>query len=90
MKNIIINSDNLIALRELPSDSINCCVTSPPYYQLRDYEIDEQIGRENTAEEYIARLVNVFCEVRRVLRSDGTLWLIISDSYCNKSLIGIP
>jgi len=99
MKNTIIQSNVLIALRELPSDSINCCVTSPPYYKLRDYEIDEQIGMENTPEEYIARLVEVFHEVRRVLRSEGTLWLVISDSYCNRSrntgckqkdLLGIP
>ena len=90
MKNTIIASDNLAALRELPSESINCCVTSPPYYNLRDYETAEQIGREDTPEEYISRLVKVFRELRRVLRSDGTLWLNISDSYCNKSLYGIP
>ena len=81
-ENIIINRDCLLALRDLPDESVNCCVTSPPYYALRDYGMDAQIGREDSPEEYIHRLVLVFREVRRVLTEDGTLWLNIADTYC--------
>ena len=80
-ENIIINRDCLLALRDLPDESVNCCVTSPPYYALRDYGMDAQIGREDSPEEYIRRLVLVFREVRRVLTEDGTLWLYIADTY---------
>ena len=80
-ENIIINRDCLLALRDLPDESVNCCVTSPPYYALRDYGMDAQIGREDSPEEYIRRLVLVFREVRRVLTEDGTLWLNIADTY---------
>lgn len=66
----------------LPSDSVDCCVTSPPYYALRDYGMDGQIGLEPTPEDYVNRLADVFDEVRRVLKPDGTLWLNIADSYC--------
>ena len=81
-ENIIINRDCLLALRDLPDENVNCCVTSPPYYALRDYGMDAQIGREDSPEEYIRRLVLVFREVRRVLTNDGTLWLNIADTYC--------
>ena len=81
-ENIIINRDCLLTLRDLPDESVNCCVTSPPYYALRDYGMDAQIGREDSPEEYIRRLVLVFREVRRVLTEDGTLWLNIADTYC--------
>lgn len=96
---VIINREALYALRELPSESVNCCVTSPPYYGLRDYGLDAQIGREDTPEQYIDRLVEVFRELRRVLKDDGTFWLNIADTYCGtgmkagckqKDLIGIP
>ena len=73
---VIINRDALYALRELPSESVNCCVTSPPYYGLRDYGLDAQIGREDTPEQYIDRLVEVFRELRRYLlrhRQQGRL-----------------
>ncbi len=73
--------DALAVLRELPADSVHCCVTSPPYLGLRDYGHTEQIGLEPTIGEYIAALVAVFGEVRRVLRADGTLWLNLGDSY---------
>lgn len=69
------------ALKSLPPESVNMCVTSPPYYGLRDYGESRQIGIEQTPEEYIARLVKVFDEVKRVLTNDGTLWLNIGDSY---------
>ena len=68
-------------LRTLPEQSVHCCVTSPPYFGLRDYGMDEQIGLEPTPEQFVAELVAVFREVRRVLRDDGTLWLNLGDSY---------
>ena len=77
----IIVGDALEQLRLLPAESVHCCVTSPPYYGLRDYGMAGQIGLEPTPDEYIAALVAVFREVRRVLRKDGTLWLNIGDSY---------
>ena len=76
--------DCLEVLKILPDESVHCCVTSPPYYALRDYGMEEQIGREATPKEYISRLTEVFTEVRRVLRSDGTLWLNIADTYAGK------
>lgn len=79
--NQIINKDALSGLKELPDNCIDCCVTSPPYYGLRDYGVDGQIGLEKTPEEYIEKLVNVFHEVKRVLKKDGTLWINIGDSY---------
>ena len=78
----IINRDALCALKELPAESVHCAVTSPPYYALRDYGMDAQIGREDTPEQYVERLVEVFHELKRVLRSDGTFWLNIADTYC--------
>ena len=77
----IILGDCIEGLRSLPASSVHCCVTSPPYWGLRDYGHDGQIGLEQTPEEYVARMVGVFREVRRVLRDDGTLWLNLGDSY---------
>ena len=68
-------------LPTLPDQSIHCCVTSPPYFGLRDYGMAEQIGLEPTPDEFVGELVKVFREVRRVLRDDGTLWLNLGDSY---------
>ena len=76
--------DVIQQLHGLPDKSINTCVTSPPYYGLRDYGIDNQIGLEETPEEYINKLVEVFREVKRVLRDDGILWVNIGDSYVSK------
>ena len=73
--------DCLEVLRAMPDESVHCCVTSPPYWGLRDYGVDGQLGLEKSPEEYVARMVDVFREVRRVLRNDGTLWLNIGDSY---------
>jgi site-specific DNA-methyltransferase (adenine-specific) len=73
--------DTRAQLRTLADGSVNTCVTSPPYYGLRDYGCDGQIGLERTPDEYVAALVDVFREVRRVLRDDGTLWLNLGDSY---------
>lgn len=79
--NKIICGDALTVLRTLPDKSCRCCVTSPPYFNLRDYGVPGQIGLEPTMQEYIARLVEVFAEVKRVLTDDGTLWVNIADSY---------
>jgi DNA modification methylase len=68
-------------LRELPDESVHCVVTSPPYFGLRDYGVAGQIGLERTPDDFIAAMVEVFREVRRVLRADGTLWLNLGDSY---------
>ena len=70
-------------LAYLPDRVVQCCVTSPPYYGLRDYGVDGQIGLEQSPAEYVAQMVAVFAEVRRVLRDDGTLWLNLGDSYAN-------
>ena len=83
MKYIV--GDCRTVLSTLPAASVQCCVTSPPYYGLRDYGVDGQIGLEPTPDEYVAEMVAVFREVRRVLRDDGTLWLNIGDSYAAPS-----
>lgn len=70
-------------LRDMPDASVHCCVTSPPYFGLRDYGHDGQIGLEQTPDAFVAKMVEVFREVRRVLRDDGTLWLNIGDSYAS-------
>jgi DNA modification methylase len=80
MVNIIVG-DCLESLRGLDEKTVQTCVTSPPYYGLRDYGVDGQVGLEQTPEEYVAKLVAVFSEVRRVLKGDGTLWLNLGDSY---------
>jgi DNA modification methylase len=77
----IIHGEALEVLRTMPDESVHCCVTSPPYWGLRDYGVPGQLGLEPTPDEYVARLVEVFREVRRVLRDDGTLWLNLGDSY---------
>lgn len=77
----ILLGDCRQSMRSLADKSINCCVTSPPYFGLRDYGMDGQIGMEETPDEYVAKMVEVFREVRRVLRDDGTLWLNVGDSY---------
>lgn len=87
----LLVGDCVESMKALPDQSINCCVTSPPYFGLRDYGVDGQIGLEQTPEEYVTKMVEVFREVRRVLRDDGTLWLNIGDSYGKgKQLLGIP
>lgn len=96
----VLIGDRIASMRGLPDQSVNMCVTSPPYFGLRDYGMDGQIGLEATPDAFVARLVEVFREVRRVLRDDGTLWLNLGDSYVKdgkktsglkeKDLIGIP
>ena len=86
--NTIINGDSLEVIKTLPDNSINCCVTSPPYWGLRNYGVEGQIGLEKTPEEYVGKMVAVFGEVRRVLRDDGTLWLNLGDSYSGSCQTG--
>lgn len=81
MMNRIINSDCLVGLKSLPDSFVDCCVTSPPYFGLRDYGHEGQIGMEETPEAFVQRLVDVFSEVKRALKPDGTLWVNIGDSY---------
>jgi DNA modification methylase len=77
----ILVGDCRTSLKSLPDQSVNCCVTSPPYFGLRDYGHDKQIGLEATPAEFVSAMVEVFRDVRRVLRDDGTLWLNLGDSY---------
>ena len=77
----LFEGDALTVLRRLPSNFVRCAVTSPPYWGLRDYGINDQLGLENTLPQFINRLVTIFSEVKRVLTDDGTLWLNIGDGY---------
>jgi DNA modification methylase len=79
----VLTGDCRETLKTLPDGSVHCCVTSPPYFGLRDYGHDGQIGLEQTPTEFVEQLVSVFREVKRVLRDDGTLWLNLGDSYAN-------
>lgn len=81
--NKIYNVDCFLGLKEIADSSIDCCITSPPYYGLREYKHAAQIGLESTPGEYIENLVKVFSEVMRVLKDSGTFWLNIGDSYYN-------
>lgn len=86
----LIHGDALAVLRTLEPDSIDCCVTSPPYWALRDYGFAGQIGLEPSPEAWCARLVEVFDEVRRVLKPSGTLWVNVGDSYAGSGRGGSP
>jgi DNA modification methylase len=97
-RQVIVNA-SCESMPEIPDGSVQCCVTSPPYFGLRDYGVEGQIGLEPTLDAYVQRLVGVFREVRRTLRDDGTLWLNLGDSYANtstggglksKDLMGVP
>ena len=79
----LMHGDCLQKMAELEAESVNCCVTSPPYYGLRDYGHEGQIGLEQSPDEYVQKMVAVFREVRRVLRKDGTVWLNLGDSYAS-------
>ena len=87
----IIQGDCIETLTQLEDQSVNTCITSPPYWGLRDYGEADQLGLEDTPEEFVDNLVKVFREVKRVLRDDGTVWLNLGDSYMlNKQLACIP
>ena len=79
----LMQGDCLAVLATLPDNSVHCCVTSPPYFGLRDYGHPDQIGLEDSPDAYVTKMVSVFREVRRVLRDDGTCWINIGDSYAN-------
>ena len=81
LRDTIVCGDTLEVLREMESESIDCCITSPPYWSLRDYGIDGQLGLEPTFNEYITNLQTIFDEVYRVLKREGTLWVDIGDTY---------
>lgn len=83
----IITGDCRDVLKTLPDQSVHCVVTSPPYFGLRDYGVDSQIGLEDTPSDFVAQLVEVFRETRRVLRDDGTLWLNLGDTSNNRRRI---
>ncbi len=77
-------------LDKLPPCSVDCCVTSPPYWNLRCYGTEDQIGKEKYPEQYVQRITEVFWSVMGVLKNTGTCWVVINDSYQNKQLVGIP
>lgn len=80
--NTIYQGDTLDVLKTFPRETVQCVVTSPPYWGLRNYGIEGQLGLEKTPEEYVEKLTEIFREVKRVLREDGTCWLNLGDSYC--------
>lgn len=80
-RSLIVEGDAMLALQKLPSESVQCIITSPPYWGLRDYGIEGQIGLEEKLQQYINKLVAVFSEAKRVLKSDGIFWLNIGDGY---------
>ena len=83
--------DCIESLKSMPENSVQTCITSPPYWGLRDYGHDGQVGLEQTPDEYVAKMVEVFREVRRVLRDDGTLWVNLGDSYmATKNCVNPP
>jgi len=84
----VLVGDSLDLLPKLTTESIQCCVTSPPYWGLRDYEHSAQIGSEPSPVDYVQNLIKIFREVRRVLRNDGTLWLNIGDGYARNGGVG--
>jgi len=78
---IVIEGDALSILREIPDETFQCAITSPPYWGLRDYGVDGEIGKEKTVEEYLENLNLIFEEIKRVLKQDGTFWLNMGDTY---------
>lgn len=86
--NAIHVMDCLAGAQQLPSECVQCCVTSPPYFQQRDYGVDGQLGMEASPELYVAALVNLFREIKRILKPDGTLWLNLGDSYWGSGKAG--
>lgn len=88
---LILRGDCITLLKDMPPESVQCCVTSPPYWGLRNYGNEPgQIGLELTPDAYVQKLVDVFREVYRVLKPDGTLWLNLGDTYKDKRLLGMP
>lgn len=86
----LIQGDCLHHLQQLPDNSFQSCITSPPYWNLRDYNVDGQIGLEPSLEDYLSRITAVFREVRRTIKPTGTLWLNAGDLFIKKQLVGLP
>jgi DNA modification methylase len=90
-----VNGNCVDILKEIPNESINCVITSPPYWQLREYDVTDEhnsalIGNEKDYRDYVGKLVEIFNEARRILTKDGSLWLNLGDKYHNKELMGMP
>lgn len=90
VREVILNGDARELVLALDKQSVRCVVTSPPYWGLRDYEVNDQIGLESTPEQYVNELVGLFRGIRSALATDGTVWLNLGDSYHKKQLLGIP
>lgn len=90
LANQIFVGNSLLTLQAMPANSVDCIVTSPPYFGQRDYGVNGQIGNEKTPNEYIENLVSIFAECRRVLKDTGSLWLNLGDKYHNGNLLGMP
>ena len=88
--NIIHVGDNIFHLTNIPDASVDMCVTSPPYYNLRDYKNSSQIGAENTVSDFVENLCKVFDEVKRILKPTGSCWVNIGDTYDKKRLLQVP
>ena len=88
--NIIHIGDNIFHLTNIPDASVDMCVTSPPYYNLRDYKNSSQIGAENTVNDFVENLCKVFDEVKRILKPTGSCWVNIGDTYDKKRLLQVP
>lgn len=88
--NLIYGCANIQSLEKMNDDSVDCVVTSPPYWGLRDYGADGQLGLEESVSDYVQQMTKTFAEIKRVLKSTGTVWLNLGDTYKNKQLMGIP
>ena len=80
---MILHGDVIEKLKEIETGTVQCVVTSPPYWGLRNYQVDGQLGLESTPEEYVEKMVEVFRQIKRVLKHDGTVWLNLGDSYAS-------
>lgn len=89
-ENKILLGHSIDTLKNIPAETVNCIVTSPPYFNQRDYNAEGQVGNEVTPEDYIRNLVKIFSECKRVLKEDGSLWLNLGDKYLNGNLLGMP
>lgn len=87
---VILHGDALARIQDLPSDFVDIVVTSPPYYRQREYRGENEVGQEMTPEKYVQRLVEIFGEVRRVLRDTGCVWIVIGDKYDRGEMLGLP
>ncbi|MEX1040977.1 MAG: site-specific DNA-methyltransferase [Pirellulaceae bacterium] len=89
-RNTVLCGDALNVLPTLPRETVDCLVTSPPYYRQRDYQGDSQVGQESSPQEYVDRLVEIFAAAAPVLKPTGSLWLVLGDKYQNGRLLGMP